>query len=213
MAYLKLNYNNMKIGLLGGTKLTKTLGEKYIEAGLQVVFGVNHDFDTESLEWKKLNRLHNRICPYESAIIQSEIILICSGNGQLPEIVSVLKNVDTEDKIIMDCTEDDFQSDLPGSSLELIKNAAPKSSIFKAFNTLGIDYSGHKKTKSPMEIIFSGANIPEKIRVKRLIELIGFKAVDSEKVNTKSLLESISDFGKEIIANRKRNTVTQNLRV
>ncbi|NVJ87602.1 MAG: NAD(P)-binding domain-containing protein, partial [Algoriphagus sp.] len=91
----------MKIGILGGTNLAKTLGKKFLEVGVDVVFGVRNDFDTELPEWKVLNKFYNRLCPYESAIIQSDFVLICCENQYLPVISESLKNVDLEDKIII----------------------------------------------------------------------------------------------------------------
>jgi predicted dinucleotide-binding enzyme len=133
----------LKLGLLGGTPLSKTLGIDYLNAGLEVVFGIISDFEAKDEEWKLLNRLHNRICPFESAIIQAEIILICCENRQLPEICQALKNVDTEDKLIIDCTDTDFDKNLASKNTFAIRISAPKAALFKAFNNLGTDYDSH----------------------------------------------------------------------
>ena len=127
----------MKIGLLGGTSLAKTLGKKYIDAGIDVVFGVRHDFDTEQTEWKMLNRLHHRICPFESAIIQSEIILICADTSALPEICLALKNAETEGKLIIDCTNAQYDKKLAISNTKLIKKNAPKAHLLRLSTTWG----------------------------------------------------------------------------
>ncbi|TDQ18969.1 hypothetical protein DFQ04_0780 [Algoriphagus boseongensis] len=193
----------MKLGILGGTSLAKTLGKKYIHAGLNVVFGVRHDFDTEEIEWKMLNRLHNRICPFESAIIQSEIILICCDNQYLKDIYTALKNVDTEGKLIIDCTNATYDQKLASSNTRLIKKAAPKAFLFKAFNNLGIDYPISDNFGIIKETYYCGDEVPEKIRVKRLIELIGFKAVDAGKINNAPLLEAFYHLSKEITWNKK----------
>lgn len=193
----------MKLGILGGTMLAKTLGKKYLEAGLSVVFGVRNDFDTENSDWKKLNRLHNRICPYESAIIQSEFILICCDNKNLTEICAALKNVDLDQKIIIDCTNANYDQKLSNTNTRLIHKAAPKTPIFKAFNNLGIDYPGSDFLGVIKETYFCGDSIPEKIRVKRLIELIGFRAIDAGKMNNAPLLEAFYHLSKEISWNRK----------
>lgn len=95
---------------LRGYSLSKTLGKKYIEAGINVVFGVSPEFDVEEPEWKSLNKFYHRLAPYESAIIQGEFILLCNENGDLPEIWVALKNSDTEGKIIIDCTNGAFDT-------------------------------------------------------------------------------------------------------
>ncbi len=196
----------MKLGILGGTSLAKTLGKKYIHAGLNVVFGVRHDFDTQENDWKMLNLLYNRICPYESAIIQSEIILICSENSYMKEISRALKNVDTSNKLIIDCTNAQYDKKLGTSNTLLLKRAAPEAHLFKGFNNLGIDYPSSDTIGVIKEVYYCGDDIPDKIRVKRLIELIGFNAVDAGKINNAPLLEAFYHLGKEISWNKNESS-------
>jgi predicted dinucleotide-binding enzyme len=196
----------MKLGILGGTSLAKTLGKKYINSGLEVVFGVRHDFDTQENEWRMLNLLHHRICPYESAIIQSEIILICSENTYLVEIAQALKNVDTRDKLIIDCTNAPYNKKLGASNTLLLKKAAPKAHLFKGFNNLGIDYPKSDIIGLIKEVYYCGDDVPDKIRVKRLIELIGFNAVDAGKISNAPLLEAFYHLGKEISWNKSETS-------
>lgn len=193
----------MKIGFLGGTSLAQTLGKKCIEAGLNPVFGVRSDFDVEAPDWKVLNRLYNRICPYESAIIQSEIVLICAENEFLPDIFKAIKNVDTSDKLIVDCTNAHYDKKLAVSTTKHLKKAAPKAFLFKAFNNLGIDYPKSDHLGIIKETYYCGENIPDKIRIKRLIEHIGFKAIDAGQIDNAPLLEAFYQLSKEISWNRK----------
>jgi predicted dinucleotide-binding enzyme len=192
----------MKLGILGGTSLAKTLGKKFINAGLNVAFGVRHDFDTQENDWRMLNLLHHRICPYESAIIQSEIILICSENIDLKEISLALKNVNTSTKLIIDCTNAPYDKKLGASNTLLLQRAAPEAHLFKGFNNLGIDYPNSDNVGLIKEVYFCGDDIPDKIRVKRLIELIGFNAIDAGEINNAPLLEAFYHLGKEISWNK-----------
>jgi 8-hydroxy-5-deazaflavin:NADPH oxidoreductase len=194
----------MKLGILGGTMLAKTLGEKYLEAGLSVVFGVRSDFDTEAEDWKKLNRLYNRICPIESAIIQSEIILVCCENQCLAEICEVLKNVDQDGKLIIDCTNANYDKILANANTQMILKSAPNAVVFKAFNNLGIDYQRSAHSADNREIYFCGDGELEKIRIKRLIQVIGFRAVDAGDLDKAPLLEAFYHLSKEISWNRNK---------
>jgi predicted dinucleotide-binding enzyme len=196
----------MKLGILGGTTLAKTLGKKYLEAGLSVVFGVRSDFDTSNIEWKTLNRLHNRICPFESAIIQSEIILICCDNEYLTEVCEALQLVDLDGKIIVDCTNANYDKVLASNNTQQILQAAPKASIFKAFNNLGIDYPNSDILGIIKETYFCGDNEAQKVRIKRLIELIGFRAIDAGKMDNAPLLEAFYHLSKEISWNKKEQS-------
>lgn len=196
----------MKLGILGGTMLAKTLGEKYLEAGLSVVFGVRSDFDTKAEDWKQLNRLYNRICPFESAIIQSEIILVCCQNQCLAEICEVLKNVDQDGKLIIDCTNTNYDKILANANTQLLLNSAPNAVVFKAFNNLGIDYQGSPDIADNRDVYFCGEGELEKIRIKRLIQLIGFRAVDAGDLDKAPLLEAFYHLSKEISWNKKENS-------
>lgn len=196
----------MKIGILGGTNLSKTLGKKYIEAGLNVVFGVRTDFETEATEWKVLNRFYDRICPYESAIIQADIILICSENEFLPNICKALKNTDLEAKIIIDCTNSISKNNTICSNTTQITKAAPNNKVFKAFNNLGLDYPESDVLGIIKETYFCGDGEVERVRVKRLIELIGFKGIDVGKISNAYLLEAFYQLSKEITIQKKEKS-------
>jgi len=176
----------MKLGILGGTSLANALGEKYLDAGASVVFGVGGDFDIEVSEWKTLNRIFNRICPFESAIIQSEFILVCCQEECLIPVCAALKNVDLSDKILIDCTNANNPQNTNHTTR--IVESASKAAVFRAFNDLGIDCHpsdlyGIKETN------YWGEAIPEKNRVKRLIELIGFRAIDAGRIHKALALE------------------------
>jgi len=196
----------MKLGIIGSTMLAKTLGKKYLDAGLSVVYGVTSDFDTEASDWKMLNRVFNRICPFESAIIQSEIILICCENQCLGEVCKALKNLDLEDKFIVDCTNANYNKTLSNSNTQQIFKAAPNAVLFKAFNNLGIDYPNSDNLGVIKETYYCGDSDPDKIRVKRLIELIGYRAIDAGKMDNAPLLEAFYHLSKEISWNRKEES-------
>ena len=188
----------MKIALIGGTSLSNTLGKKYMDIGLSVVFGVGTDFDTDSPDWKVINRCFNKICPFESAMIQAEIILFCCPNQEFNEALKALKKVDLRDKILVDCTNNQYHDRLKCSNVNRIMKAAPGVPVFKAFNNLGLDYPLSDSLGVIKEVYFCGEDLPEKIRVKRLIELIGFKAIDAGQLENATLLEAFYHLGKQI---------------
>lgn len=192
----------MKLGILGGTLLAKTLGKKYLDAGLSVVFGVSADFDTLASDWKTLNKLHNRICPFASAIIQSEIVLICCENAELDEICPILKNIDLDGKILIDCTNARYEHKLSNANTARIMDSAATGSIFKAFNNLGIDYPTSDSLEVIKETYYCGDALAEKVRVQRLIELIGYKAIDAGKMSNAPLLDAFYHLSKEISWNK-----------
>lgn len=195
----------MKVGILGGTNLGKTLGKKFLEAGLDVVFGVRSDFNTELPEWKILNKFYNRLCPYESAIIQADFVLICCEDQYLPAICESLQGVDLDDKIIIDCTNKLESLNLSSSNTLKIQNAVPNAVLFKAFNNLGLDYPEEDVLGFVKETYFCGNSINHKKQVKRLIELIGYKAIYAGMLENAILLEAFYHLSQEIRRNRENN--------
>lgn len=191
----------MKLGILGGTNLAKSLGKKYIDVGQSVVFGVRKDFDIEESDWKVLNKYYDRLCPYESAITQADIILICSENEFLTTICNTLRYTDLKDKIIIDCTNS--TNKINWSNTNKIKKAAPNNMVFKAFNNLGIDYPESDVLGIIKETYFCGDGEFERVKVKRLIELIGFKGIDAGQMSNSYLLEAFYQLSKEISLQNK----------
>lgn len=193
-----VNHYFMKIALLGGTSLANTLGKKYMDTGISVVFGVAPDFDSSVPEWRVISRFLNKIQSYQEAIREAEIILICCRNEVLAQIIKILKQEDLSTKILVDCTNNRYRNKLETSNVNRLKRAAPGVSVFKAFNNLGLDYPAFDSLGVIKEVYFCGPNNSAKTRIKRLIELIGFKAVDAGDLENAALLEAFYHLGKQL---------------
>lgn len=196
----------MKIGIIGGTNLAKALGKKYLNVGIDVVFGVHEEFDTNQPEWRVLNKFYDKLCPYSSAIDQSEIVLICSENENLPGVFEALKKSDLNQKLIVDCTNSRFEDQLHNENTEMLQEICKGNPVFKAFNNLGLEYPTTDKLGVIKETYYCGDPIPQKIRVKRLIEVIGFKAIDAGKIENATLLEAFYHLRKEIAIHLKQES-------
>ena len=97
-------------------------------------------------------------------------------------------------------------SDQSISNTVKIQNSASNSLVFKAFNNLGLDYPNSDILGVVKETYFCGNGDLDRIRVKRLIELIGFKAIDAGKVDNAYLLEAFYQLSKEITVQKKENS-------
>ncbi|WP_373523604.1 NADPH-dependent F420 reductase [Aquiflexum sp.] len=195
----------MKIGILGATKLTTTLGKKLHSSGSQVIYGVRENYEAIEIEWKILNRFPGQVYSFIEAIKRAEIILICCENEQLPEICQSFSNLDLTDKTIIDCTNGRFESNFSCNSV-LIQKSLSNKNIYKAFNNLGLDYPNSDVLGLIKETYFCGEEGPEKLKVKKLIEKSGFKAVDAGSSQSAYLLEAFFHLGKEIAINKKEKT-------
>jgi predicted dinucleotide-binding enzyme len=187
----------MKIGILGGSKLAVALGVKFIDLGINVTFGVHKDFEIKELGWKVLNLFPEKLGTLERAIKEADIILICCENEQLTTYISKLKLAKLHGKIILDCTNSSSYSNSESNTAKIFSELKDVL-LFKAFNNLGLDYPQSDKMGMINETYICGPNGSEKIKVKRLIELIGFKAIDTGGLENSMLLEALYHLNKNI---------------
>jgi predicted dinucleotide-binding enzyme len=195
----------MKIGILGATKLTATLGKKFLSSGLQVIYGVRENFEAKDIEWKILNRFPGQVFSFEEAVKRAEVVLISCENDQLPDICESFLNHDLSDKTIIDCTNGRFESNFSCNNFLIQKSLGDKN-IYKAFNNLGLDYPNSDVLGLIKETYFCGEEGAEKQKVKKLIEKSGFKAIDAGSSQSAYLLEAFFHLGKEIAINKKEKT-------
>jgi predicted dinucleotide-binding enzyme len=195
----------MKIGILGGTKLALALGNKYLDSGLKVSFGVREEFEIKEIGWKILNMFLDKVLSIEEAIDKSDIIFICCENEYLTKIIAKLKSVNLEGKILIDCTNSALYK-VFDCNTTLIRSEIKEVPIFKAFNNLGLDYPKNDLLGVVKETYFCGENGIEKSKVKRLIELIGYRAIDSGGLDNALLLEAFYHLRKEIMTNKNEQS-------
>jgi predicted dinucleotide-binding enzyme len=187
----------MKIGILGGSKLAVALGVKFIDLGISVTFGVHKDFEIKELGWKVLNLFPEKLGTLERAIKEADIILICCENEQLITYISKLKLAKLHGKILLDCTNSSSYSNSESNTAKIFSELKDVL-LFKAFNNLGLDYPQSDTMGMINETYFCGPNGSEKVKVKRLIELIGFKAIDTGGLENSMLLEALYHLNKNI---------------
>lgn len=187
----------MKLAILGGTKLATNLGNKFLSRGVDVIFGVRENFDAKEKDWKILSIYLDKVFGFREAIEKSEIILICCENVHLEKVCDILSTSDLKDKIIIDCTNGSFHKDFQCNTT-YIQEILGDRTLFKAFNNLGLDYPESDMMGFVKETYFCGDETYEKLRVKKLIELIGFKAIDVGVIENALLLEAFYHLRREI---------------
>ncbi|MCH7411577.1 NAD(P)-binding domain-containing protein [Belliella sp. DSM 111904] len=195
----------MNLGILGSTTLAYTLGSKYIATGIEVSIGVRNGFEPKDIRWKILNMLSDKVFTYENTIAQSEVILICCENENLKLVCEALKNADLTDKILIDCTNSSFNKVFKCNTT-YIQECIGNKTIYKAFNNLGLDYPKSDPLGLIKETYYCGESNVVKFRVKKLIEVVGFKAVDAGDLESAYLLEAFYHLRKEIAINKRDQT-------
>ena len=187
----------MTIGIIGGTTLAGTLGNRFITRGVEVVFGVREEFNFKPVEWKILQWQKRKVTGYCEAIEEADIVLVCCENEYLPKVCQCLSNPKTRGKLVIDCTNGQFKPEL-GCNTSYIEQSSGHQKVIKAFNNLGLDYPHSDPLGLIKETYYCGDELKEKIRVKRLIELLGFKAIDAGGLQNAYLLEAVYHLRNEI---------------
>ena len=187
----------MTLGILGGTRLAITLGNKFIARGMDVVYGVREEFKYKQIEWKIAQLQKKKVSGYQEAIEASDIVFICCENDYLFSVCTSLSRHEFEEKLVIDCTNGAFDGNLKCNT-NFIVQQSNHGRIIKAFNNLGLDYPHSDPLGLVKETYYCGDEPGDKLKVKRLIELIGFKAIDAGKLENAALLEAVFHLRKEI---------------
>ncbi len=194
----------MTVGIIGGTKLSTTLGNKYLSRGLGVVFGVREEFAPKQIEWKILKMQKNKVFGYCQAMEKADVVLVCCENEYLPLVCECLEKYKDSGKLIIDCTNGQYEPELGCNTCYIQKKTGYKR-LFKAFNNLGLDYPKSDPLELVKETYFCGDPGEDKLKVKKLIELVGFKAIDAGKLENASLLEAFYHLRKQISLQKQEN--------
>jgi predicted dinucleotide-binding enzyme len=190
------------IGILGGTRLSLTLGKALSSRGVEIVYGVRNGFCPSEIEWKILNMSPSKLRSFKDVIEASSVVLICTENHFLEEVFEELSNTDLTEKTIIDCTNSEDHKSF-ACNTNFIQSVINSPKIFKAFNNLGLDYPNSDPMGLVKETYYCGPDIHEKSVVKQLISMVGFKAIDAGDLENAPLLEAIYHLRKEICNNRK----------
>nr|MBI1228606.1 hypothetical protein [Cytophagales bacterium] len=187
----------MTLGILGGSNLATALGNKYINRGMNVVFGLRNGFSSREVAWKMLRMQNHNMLSFIEAIEKSDVIFICCENDVLPAVCDAINQADVAKKLFIDCTNGQSDPEL-GCNTTYIQTLTKNPSVFKAFNNLGLDYPKSDPLELVKETYFCGDGSEHRVLVKRLIELIGFKAIDAGRLKNACLLEAVYHLRREI---------------
>jgi predicted dinucleotide-binding enzyme len=195
----------MNIAILGESKLARSLGNRYMNRGIDVIFGVKTNFEIRDIEWKIYNKLQDKVLPYSAAIAKADIVFICCENECLPSVCDALLQENNPETIIIDCTNSSYTEGNAGNA-SLIQEKLGDKNLYKAFNNLGMDYPNSDPLGVIQETYYCGENNENKARVKKWIELAGFKAIDAGAYDSAHLLEAFYHLKMKIAHQQNQNS-------
>ncbi|MGY1495616.1 NADPH-dependent F420 reductase [Streptomyces sp. QTS52] len=174
----------MRIGIIGAGALGQALAVRFVAAGAEVLL-------SDSRGPRSLRDLADSIGPRLTPVrvaeaADPEIVVLAVPWRELSEVVAAADVSDWQERIVIDTTNPlgppDFRAaDLQGRpSSEVVAGLVPGARLVKAFNTLtpaliGVD----PRTPAGRRVIFlSGNHAGANNRVARLVEHVGWAAVD-----------------------------------
>lgn len=163
----------MKIGVIGTGRIGSSIGEKWIAAGHDVMYGLR--------DLGKATELAGKNGTIAEAIAHGDVILFAIPGRAMAETVEKLE---LAGKIIIDATNGGDTSDKP--LVQLLAEKLPNSTVYKAFNTLGFEnFITPEFGEKRADLLFIGSE-DSKETVEKLISDVGLNPQyvgDLERMN------------------------------
>ena len=116
----------MKIGIIGNGRIARTIGEKWITAGHDVMYGLRNA--------SKADEVSGKSGTFADALTHGEIILLAIPGSVIKDMFG---HLNLSGKIILDATNGGDTSD--EMLVQYLTSLWPDATVYKAFNTLGFE--------------------------------------------------------------------------
>ncbi|WP_405535155.1 NADPH-dependent F420 reductase [Streptomyces sp. NBC_00075] len=174
----------MSIGIIGAGAIGAALAERLVAAGENVL--ISNSRGPESLSGLVSTAGPGLTAVTVKEAAQQDVVVLAVPWKRLKEAVAATGLTDWEGRIVIDTTNPlgppDFKvADLGGrTSSEVVADLVPGAELVKAFNTLPPHVLGaNPRSGSGRRVIFlSGDDAGANERITRLIERVGWAAVD-----------------------------------
>lgn len=180
----------MKIIILGAGNIGSTLGSKWANKGHEVVFGVR-DPQAEKVQalLAKMGQGTTAVS-ISTAAANAEVVVFAIPGSAMAATAAQLGS-QLNGKILIDTTNNVGQPVM--GSLDVLRQAAPDSPIFRAFCTLGWEnFAVPVIDGMQVDLFYCGDGGEEQTAVDNLITDIGLRPVYVGGVETADLLDALT---------------------
>ena len=180
----------MKIIILGAGNIGSTLGSKWANKGHEVVFGVR-DPQAEKVQalLAKMGQGTTAVS-ISTAAANAEVVVFAIPGSAMAATAAQLGS-QLNGKILIDTTNNVGQPVM--GSLDVLRQAAPDSPIFRAFCTLGWEnFAVPVIDGMQVDLFYCGDGGGEQTAVDNLITDIGLRPVYVGGVETADLLDALT---------------------
>jgi predicted dinucleotide-binding enzyme len=198
----------MRIAVIGIGSVGGTLGRRWAELGHGVTFGAK---DPESDKAKALvAQIGHRasLASVPEATAEAEVVVLATPWNTNADAISSAG--DLSGKIVIDVTNP-LKADLSGlavgpdtSGAEMVAKLAPGSRVYKALNQTGYENMANPMFPTGRAVMFVAGNEPAgKSVVLKLVEELGFEAIDAGDLSVARLLEPLAMLWIHLMVRRK----------
>lgn len=185
----------MKIAIIGSGNVGSTLGGKWSAAGHDVTFGVR---DPQSEQSRQLaTETNTTVSSVAEAATDADVVVLAVPFTAVDDAITAAG--DLAGKTLIDTTNavgNGYRPDVPldTSGAETVSELAPRASVVKAFNSLGVGPLASLESGSPQAVTFmAGDDQAAKEQVRELGEELGFaEVVDVGPLAAAPLVESVA---------------------
>jgi predicted dinucleotide-binding enzyme len=165
----------MKIAILGAGNIGRTLGNKWLAAGHDVVYGVRDPHSSKAVLATESSGGKIRAVAMAEAVDFGQAILMSVPYAAVPELLEVHASM-MENKIILDATNN-FAGPVI-NNLERIRKKVPSAILYRAFNTLGWEvFAKPMFGETQVDMFYTGPEGARRRIVEGLISEIGVRPI------------------------------------
>ncbi len=184
----------MTIGVIGSGNVGGALGTGWAKGGHSVIFGSREPAGGDMQQLLSRAGSNARAATLSETAKSGEMLLLATPWPATKEILQGLG--DLNGKVIVDATNP-LLPDLSGMALDATTSGAEQvaswargAKVVKAFNTVGNNIMANASFGQNRPVLFyCGDDASAKLKVKPLIEQLGFEAIDAGPLSQARLLE------------------------
>lgn len=184
----------MKLGFIGTGNVGGTLAARLGAKGHSIYLGARDPSNEEVRALASSIGPQASVHSVQEAVDRADILFLATPWNGTRELLSGLRGL--EGKVLIDCTNPllpnlaGLEVGLNDSGGERVQTWAPKARVVKAFNTVGYNIMANPELEGRKAVMyFCGDDTDARFQVKRLIEDVGFVAVDAGGLSSARLLE------------------------
>lgn len=185
----------MKIAIIGAGSVGGSLGKAWAKQGYQVVFGVR-DAAADKVQTllSEIGSNAQAASVADAAVAASVVVLATPWSATQEAIASC---GDLTGKILIDSTnplgKDGLTVGFTTSGGEQVAEWAKNAKVYKAFNQTGWENMANPTLDNRKAVMFvCGDDEEHKPTVVKLVEEVGFEAIDAGKLSSARLLEPLA---------------------